>query len=314
MKRVALIVLVVMFPLLSFSQQDPQLSQYLFNGVVINPAYAGSKENINLNALYRKQWVQVNGSPTSQLISVDAPLFNNHMGIGGYAYNDEAGAQFQKAVFGSFSYRIKVSSKGRLALGVSAGINQVGLDGSKLTTDQANDPAIPQSRVSKVKPDMQAGLYYNTHRFFAGVSLADIITNNFNKTLVVSERRHFYVASGFVSTLSQSFKLRPSILIKEDFKGPTNADLTAFLIYKDRFWFGSSYRTRVLKKGNDNENTYSKDALVFMVQIFPLENLRIGYGYDLSLTDYKNYATHEFSLGYMLYGKKGSKMLSPRYF
>lgn len=312
--RYILIIIIAGFPLLSYSQQDPQYSQYLFNGVVINPAYAGSRENININALFRKQWVQVNGSPCSQTLSLDAPLFHNNIGIGLYAYNDAIGAQYQKGLFGSFAYRIKVSERGRLALGVSVGVNQIGIDGSKLTTDQPNDPSIPEGRVSKLKPDGQLGLYYNTNKFFAGLSVSDIITNDYKNLQVTSERRHYYLSSGFVTTLSESFKLRPSFLIKEDFKGPTNTDLTAFLIFKDRIWVGSSYRTRILKKTNLKENIVAKDALAMLVQIFPTENLRIGYSYDITLTEYKDYATHEFSLGYNIYGKKSNKMLTPRYF
>src|SRR6478736_4579598 len=115
----------------AIAQQDPQYSQYLFNGVVINPAYAGSREYVNINALYRKQWVSVNGSPTSQLISVDAPAYNNSVGLGFYAYNDQLGAQFRKGAFAVFAYRIKVSQKGRLSLGTSVGASQEGLDGDR---------------------------------------------------------------------------------------------------------------------------------------------------------------------------------------
>lgn len=314
MKRYILLLFILATPLVSLAQQDPQYSQYLFNGVVINPAYAGSRENINLNALYRKQWVNVNGSPSSQTISLDVPLYNNHMGVGMYAYNDEIGAQYQKGVFAAFAYRIKVSPKGRLALGVSAGINQMGLDGRKLNTDQPNDPAIAAARVSKTKPDAQAGLYFNTNKFFAGISVSNIIVNRPNEHQIIPERRHFYIASGFVKTISESFKIRPSFLIKEDFKAPTNADLSAFIIFKDFIWLGSSYRTRIFKKGNIQENIHARDAVVLMVQLFPIENLRIGYGYDISLGDFEKYATHEFSLGYNIYGKKNNKMLTPRYF
>jgi type IX secretion system PorP/SprF family membrane protein len=312
MKRYLLIVLVGLSHL-GIAQQDPQYSQYLFNTVVINPAYAGSREYINLNGLYRKQWVQVTGSPSSQLISVDVPLYNNHVGVGLFAFNDELGAQFKKGVYGTFAYRIKVSAKGRLALGVSGVLNQAGIDGDKLNTDQPNDPAVPTSRVSKVKGDGQVGIYFNTHKYFAGVSLTNMVNNNFSDFLFTPERRHLYVTTGFVSTISNNFKIRPSILIKDDFKGPTNGDITAFLIFKDKIWLGSSYRTRLLKNEN-NANTISQDAVVLMVEIFPIENLRIGYGYDITLTDFKNYPTHEFSLGYNINPARGNKMLSPRYF
>jgi type IX secretion system PorP/SprF family membrane protein len=314
MKKYILIIFILSFPLLAFSQQDPQYSQYLFNGVIINPAYAGSKESINLNGLYRKQWTQVNGSPKSQTISLDVPLYNNHIGLGLYAYNDEIGAQFQKGVFGAFAYRIKVSTKGRLAFGVSGGINQSGLDGSKLTTDQADDPAVAAARTTKTKPDAQAGLYFNTNKYFVGVSMSNIISNNSSNEMVISERRHFYLTSGFVKTISDNFKLRPSFLIKEDFKAPTSTDLTAFLIFKERIWFGPSYRTRIFRKDNIKDYKTSSSALALIVQIFPIENLRIGYGYDISLGEYNNFSTHEFSLGYNIYGKKYNKMLTPRYF
>lgn len=313
MKKYLFSLVIGLSSIVAIAQQDPQYSQYLFNGVVINPGYAGSRDYVNINALYRKQWVSVTGSPSSQLLSIDAPIYRNRAGAGIFVFNDNLGAQFRKAVFGSFAYRIKLTEHKKLALGVGVGVNQVGIDGTKLTTDQPDDPAIPTNRMTKTKPDLQAGLYFNTPRFFAGLSFTNLVTNNFKDLQVAPDKRHMYLSSGFVAPISKNFKVRPSILIKEDFKGPTNADLTAFIIFKDRIWFGGSYRTRAMNKSK-LENTVARDAVVFMIQLFPIENLRIGYGYDVSLTEFKNYATHEFTVGYNFNSYRDNKMLTPRYF
>jgi type IX secretion system PorP/SprF family membrane protein len=297
-------------------QQTPQFSQYLFNGVVINPAYAGSKEYVNFNGLYRKQWAGIDNSPSTQTISADGPLRRN-FSWGAFFNNDLIGFQRTTALYGALSYRIMTSKKSRLAFGVSCGVAQYQLNGVKLVTDQPDDPAVPESKITVWTPDARVGLYFNTARFFAGISLWEILSGPIvNNSLIADPSTHFYLSSGFALPLSGSFVLRPSFLVKEDFKGPTNADLTAFLIFRNRIWLGSSYRTRILNKDRISEGyiTQAKDAIAIMLEVFPLENLRIGYSYDISTNVLKKYPTHEISLGYFIIPKTQEGMLTPRYF
>lgn len=306
---------ILLFSVHCYAQQTLQFSQYLFNGVVINPAYAGSREAININGLYRKQWSKVNGEPTSITLSGDMPLYWNKAGVGAYFIHDELGAQFQNSFFGSFAYRIKVSSKGRLALGVAAGITNYGIDGSKLTTDQPFDPAVPIGREAKTRAAFQGGLYFNTDRMFVGLSLNNVVVNmSKGSDMIPSQRKHLFLAAGFVSQIVEKVKIRPSIMIKEDLKGPTNGDASIFFIFNDIVWLGGSYRTRVFNKNDVEDVGSAKDAVVIMAEVFPIPNLRLGYSYDISLNSYKDFATHEISAGYNINRKGGSKMLTPRYF
>jgi type IX secretion system PorP/SprF family membrane protein len=302
---------------LLFAQQDPQFSQYLFNGVVINPAYAGSREYVNINGLYRKQWVSAQGSPTSQTLSMDAPLLRNRAGIGAYVLNDQYGPLRQTSFYANFAFRVKVSNTGRLALGIAAGATQYVLNGSQLNPDPEPgvDPAVPTASITSFRPNAKVGLYFNTNRFFAGITMDNIVNSvNTKSSFIPAQEHQYYFSTGAVIGLAPWLKIRPSILIKEDFKSPANIDLSNFFLFlKDKLWIGGSYRTGLFGKSIQDALSY-QDAVALMIEVFPVEQLRIGYAYDITLTDYKNYATHEISLGFYFIKKPGSKMLTPRYF
>lgn len=311
-----ILLLLLLSTLSVYAQQNPQFSQYLFNGVVINPAYAGSKGYLNLNALYRKQWAGLDNTPSSQTISADGPLINN-ASWGVFLSNDQIGYQRNSSLYGSFAYRVKVSKNGSLALGISAGVAQYFLEGEKLVTDIPNDPAVPDNQISVWTPDARVGIYYNTPRFFAGVSMWEVLSSNIVRNEMLADPEpHFYFSSGFALPISNSFTFRPSILLKEDFKAPSNSDITGFIIYKDRFWFGGSYRTRIFTKrdSEENFNLQARDAIALMIQVYPTEQLRLGYGYDITRTVFRKYGTHEISLGYFFLPKLKAGMLTPRYF
>lgn len=300
-----------------FGQQDPQYSQYLFNGVVINPAYAGSKGYTNLNALYRKQWAGMNRTPTSQTLSIDGNFRNSHSSWGAFFINDQLGYQRTSSLYGTYAYRTSLTKKAKLALGVSAGLVNHRLEGENLVTNQPGDPAIPSHTISLWTPDAQLGLYFNTSRFFAGISMSDIISSIVIKNPYISKpARHYYLSSGLAVPLSGSFTLRPSLLIKDDFKAPANADLSTFLIYKNIVWLGGSYRTRLFQtqKLKQPLHLLATDAVVLQIQIFPTQQLRIGYGYDFTTTVFSRYPTHEISVGYYFLSPMQSGMMTPRYF
>ncbi|HEX8548400.1 MAG TPA: type IX secretion system membrane protein PorP/SprF [Cytophagaceae bacterium] len=309
------IIFIALICLSAQAQQDAQFSQYLFNGVVINPGYAGSKEYVNLNGLYRKQWVGAEGEPTSQTVSVDAPIYRNKLGIGMYVQNDVIGFRRSTGAYGTIAYRVHLTSTAKLALGASVGATQFALKSSQLTTDIENDPAISQTDQSVIRPNARVGLYFNTNRFFAGITIADIL-NGFNvkESFVIGQQTHFYFATGVVVGLGSFLKIRPSIIVKEDFKGPTNADFTNFFIFKEKLWLGGSYRTALLKKDQLDSDLRHRDAVALMIQVFPIERIRLGYAYDITLTDYKNFPSHEISVGYYFIKKAGPRMLTPRYF
>ncbi|ARS37918.1 hypothetical protein CA264_16720 [Pontibacter actiniarum] len=298
----------------AFAQQAPQYSQYIFNELVVNPAYAGSKQILHANITYRTQWTGLEGAPTSQTLSVDGPTGSKNLGWGLHLINDEIGAQSQTGVYGALSTRIKLDRYSELSLGVAVGVSQYTLDGTKLDPGSEElDQAIPEGRVSQVLPDLKIGTFYNTERYYVGFSVANLVPFKDDKTEIATPRRHYFLSSGYVFDISRNVRLKPSILIKEDFRSPTAVDLNSFVLLHNRIWFGASYRTAVPMFTNQEMKQLEKrNALALITQVYATQRLRIGYSYDISLNELKNYSSHEVSLGYYFLKKKFGRILTPR--
>ncbi|WP_073851529.1 PorP/SprF family type IX secretion system membrane protein [Pontibacter flavimaris] len=298
----------------AFAQQAPQYSQYIFNELVVNPAYAGSKEILSINGTYRTQWTGLPGAPTSQTLSVDGPTSHKNLGWGVHLVNDEIGAQSQTSAYGALSTRIRLDRYSDLALGVAVGASQYVLDGTRLDPgSEMPDQAIPEGRVSQVLPDVKIGAFFNTERFYVGLSAANLVPFKDDKTEIATPRRHFFLSSGYVFDLSRDIRLKPSILIKEDFRSPTAVDLNAFVLLYNRLWLGASYRTAVPMFTNQEMKQLDKrNAVALIAQIYATKKLRIGYSYDISLNELKNYSSHEVSVGYYFLKKKYGRILTPR--
>lgn len=296
------------------AQQAPQYSQYIFNELVINPAYAGSKEILNMNATYRNQWTGLEGAPTTQSISIDGPTSNPRLGWGAHLLNDVLGAQRQSGVYADVSVRIATSRFSKLALGISAGAAQYVLDGTKLQAGSSlPDAAVPEGMESQILPDAKIGVFFNTERFYAGFTAASLIPYKTANLLVVTPRRHYFLSAGYMFDLGNSMRLKPSILLKEDFKSPTNIDLNTFLLLHERFWVGASYRTALPMFTNlEMKQLGKRDAVALMAQVYATPRLRVGYAYDISLSKLSNYASHEVSVGYSFYKKQHGRILTPR--
>ncbi|MEC5146368.1 Type IX secretion system membrane protein PorP/SprF [Chitinophaga sp. 180180018-2] len=318
-------------PLLSSAQQNLQFSQYVFNMLSVNPAYAGYKEDLFLNAVYRKQWVNFPGGPQTGGVSVDGALNaskDNRVGLGMQIMYDKLGPQDATSIYGMYSYRIPLNADGdkRLCLGVGAGVTQYALDGQAMKYNDANDPAIPLGRASTWVPDARFGVYYYTSRFYAGASVMDLFSLYTDASRyywqgyqyrTIRKTQHLYVNAGAVFNFSENLKFKPSILVKEDFKGPTNVDLTAMFLIADRLWAGASYRTGV--------KLWSKPALdpaleqldaASIIAMFNITNqLRIGYAYDLTINKMASFqsGSHEISVGF-LFPTRRDRVISPRYF
>lgn len=303
--------------LLSFStlaQHKPQYTQYIFNGLVINPAYAGSKNVLHLNAFYRTQWTGLDGAPNTQSFSVDGVTKSNRIGIGVQAINDRIGAQRRTTASLSGAVKLNVSESGVLSLGVAAGASQFKVDPSKLTTTEGDDPTIMNIETNVINPDLRVGIYFHTDRFFLGVSATDLISVNQN--IAFDPERSYFLTAGYVFDLGEHLKFKPYFLMKENFHGPTNLDLNAFLLIENRIWLGGTYRTgaNIFKSNFEETNLTNKDAISAIGEIFLSPKFRLGYSYDFTLTQLNKYSTHELSLGVLLFKKAETKMLTPQYF
>jgi len=307
------------------AQQTIQFSQYTFNGLAINPAYAGYKDNWTVNLSSRFQWVGINGAPQTETASVDgvANTDNSNVGLGLIVTNDRLGPESTTSAYANYAYRLQLdeSDTRRLCFGIGAGVMQYSLNGSALIATDAGDADIPAGSVSKITPDVRFGLYYYSPSFYVGASafnlLSSTLVNTTNNAPIVSQVRTFYLTAGAMLPLSDGIDAKPSFMVKEDFKGPTNLDLTNYFVFDKLVWVGASYRTGVAawNKSNLQSSLENQDAVAAIAQISVSDNFRIGYSYDFTLTKLANYqsGSHELSISISFPNKK-QRVISPRYF
>lgn len=304
-----------------FSQQDAQFSQYMFNGLYINPAYAGYRESWNVNMFYRNQWAGFPGAPKTFSAAADGAVNDGRVGLGLQVMNDQIGAQNSTSMYGNYAYRIPMDEYGdkTLSIGIGAGFIQQRLKIDALSPASQTDPLLLNSRRTSMMPDARVGVFYNSTRIFAGLSADNLLTGEFQKSDGLKNylplKPHMYLSLGGLVPLTDAILFKPSLLIKEDFAGPTSLDLNAFFLLQERLWIGGSYRTAVLNKKYIDKSLTKAGAAVGMVEYFVNEKLRIGYAYDQTVngTAANGFTTHEISINYIFVSPK-ARMLSPRYF
>ena len=289
------------------AQQDPMFSQYMFNQLYLNPAYAGTQSYISSTLLYRNQWGGWDGAPKTAVLAVDGPMANNTMGWGVTMAYDQIGANKNTDIYANYAYKVKFSDKARLSFGVRAGGTIINAGEPTIYWD-ANDPNLQP--FSGFATKVGFGMFFNTDKFYAGVSLPTLLAyvggNKFNIDFTKSSflRRHYFVQAGYIFKVNDFFKIRPSFLMKYQSKtvSPAQFDANIHLLFNDKVWLGVSYRTQ--------------DAIVGMVEFVVNRRFRIGYAYDYKLQSVRyNYvgATHEFMLG-VDFGPNLLKIKTPRYF
>lgn len=301
-----------------FGQQDPQYSQYMFNTLIINPAYAGYKETYNLSAIYRSQWAGVEGAPKTQTLVVDGSFAKDRVGLALGIVNDRAGLRGKFTTYLNYSYKLPAGEKGQLALGLAVGFSQYSYDGRRATYEEAQTVNL-DSRFNYVDPDARFGVYYSNDRFYAGLSATNLVSNllstdNAARRAVATQAKHYFITAGYLFDINDFLKCKPSFLLKEDTKGPTGMDWNVNFLIAERVWFGGSYRSNpnLWKKTNFAGN--KGRGFVGIVQ-YVGANWNVGYSYDYSGTAVRSFnSTHELSIGVALNKKKDIGILSPRYF
>ncbi|SKB95742.1 type IX secretion system membrane protein, PorP/SprF family [Parapedobacter luteus] len=314
-------------------QQNIQFTQYIFNSMSVNPAYAGYKEEWFLQLGLRSQWVGLDGAPQTGLLSVDGIVdpVNKRHGLGLQVTADRLGPQSATSAYANYAFRLRLNTEDthRLSFGVGAGVTQYSLDGTKLDPYSSGDHILPPSRVSNYVPDVRFGIYYYAPRWYAGASVMDLLSGDQSNNIFrwdntttdnIRRRRHIYFIGGALVDFDSGLKLRPSVLVKEDFRGPTSLDVNMMFIFADRFWIGGGWRTgvtvferdyqRVTGNSLSNRNSFSA-----VVQLYATERLRIGYSYDhiVSRLGSVQNGSHEVTLG-LTFGQRYNRLLSPRFF
>jgi type IX secretion system PorP/SprF family membrane protein len=299
--RVALFILMALASA-SSAQQQVMFTQYMFNGLALNPAYAGSHETISMTALARQQWTGLDGAPATQTFSVHSPLRKQRVSVGLLFLHDKIGVTDQTGVYASYAYRIPVSKKGRLAFGLQGGVSYYN---ARFSDVSETDPTFTNADVQYAHPSIGFGMYYNTDRFYAGVSVPQLNQSLLDRNNPDSDSRlvrHYLATFGYVFDLGQSLKLKPNLLFKIVEGAPVELDLNANVLIKDVVWVGLSWR--------------SFDSLDGLLQMQITDQFQVGYSYDFKTTSdlsRVNSGSHELMLNYRFVFNK-TRIITPRYF
>lgn len=290
------------------AQQDAQFTHYSFNTLAINPAYAGSRDAMTVTGLHRSQWVGFEGAPTTQTLTIHAPLADDQMGVGISVLNDKIGPSNTTSFYGDFAYRLPVSEKGTLAFGLKAGLNVAKTGLSDLQKTSTGDNAAEEDKTTGVLPNFGFGAYYSQDRFYVGVSVPKLIQNKYRNPNPTStdldrEQRHYTAIAGTVFDLNESIKLKPTTLLRVTEGAPVELDLTGMFIFSDKLELGAMFR--------------SGDAVGALLGYNLSEQLRIGYSFDWSFvnqTAQYNGGSHEVMVRYDFIFNENKKIISSRYF
>ncbi len=302
-----------------WTQQLPQFSQYMFNGLHINPGYAGYKGEHYIQSTYRSQWVGFPGAPTTFTVTADFSANEGLMGFGASFLSDQMGPAKTNAGMLTYAYRIQTGENSFLGFGASGGVVEYAIDGSMFNPNDLDDPDIPLGVVNLFTPNLNMGVFFHTPGFYAGFSAFNLVgkSNLENEAVALAYHDvHYYLTAGGLVPLSESVQFKPSFLIRHSENGPTNLDLNGMFLFLDRLWAGASYRTNFrLDQSFFPANLSSRNAVALILELFATENLRVGYAYDLQtnvLSGLRN-NSHEISLGYYIAPRKVN-MKNPRWF
>ncbi|MCK6607398.1 MAG: type IX secretion system membrane protein PorP/SprF [Flavobacterium sp.] len=286
------------------AQQDSQYTNYMYNTINVNPAYAGSRGVMSIFGLHRTQWVGLDGAPVTNTLSVNTPINNSNLGLGVSFVNDRIGPSDENAISVDVSYSIPTSETYKLSFGIKGTANLLNVDYTKLDRYDLTDPQFQNNIDNRFSPNIGAGIYFHSDKLYAGLSVPNFLeTDHFddNVSATAKERMHYYLIGGYVFDLSPTIKFKPAFLSKMVSGSPLQLDVTANFMFNEKFVLGAAWRWDA--------------ALSGLVGFQVSEGWFIGYGYDAETTKLANYnsGSHEIFLRYEFKGKS-EKVVSPRFF
>ncbi len=286
----------------SYAQQDAQFTQYMYNTINVNPAYAGSRGALSIFALHRTQWVGLDGAPVTNAVSINTPISGSNLGLGVSLINDKIGPANENTFSADLSYTIPTSETFKLSFGVKGTANLFNLDVTKLNPIDADDESF--QNYNKFSPNIGAGIYLHSDKAYLGLSIPNFIqTNRYddNDVRIFKEKINTYLIAGYVFDLNQDIKFKPALITKMVEGAPLQIDVSGNFMFSEKFVVGVAYRWSA--------------ALSGMVGFQVSDGLYIGYGYDRETTNLKNYnsGSHEIFLRYEIF-KNINKITSPRFF
>lgn len=303
MRTRVIIFAMMLVGLVSYSQQDAQYTQYMYNTINVNPAYAGSRGVMSIFALHRTQWVGLDGAPVTNALSVNAPIENTNLGVGVSFVNDRIGPTVDNTISADLSYTIPTSEVYKLSFGIKGTANLFSFDKEKLTIQNQADPLL-QSLSNNFSPNVGAGVYLHSNKLYLGASVPNFFQTkryNDNDYAVYKERMNTYLIGGYVFDLSPNLKFKPAFLGKMVQGAPLQLDVSGNFLINDKFVLGAAWRWSA--------------AASLMAGFQVSDGLYIGYGYDLDTTKLAHYnsGSHEIFLRYEFF-KRQDRIVSPRFF
>lgn len=302
MKNVIFILLFVNISV--FAQQDAQYTNYMYNTISVNPAYAGSRGVMSIFGLHRNQWIGLDGAPVTNVASINTPIENSNLGVGLSFVNDRIGASDETTISADISYTIQTSWNYKLSFGLKGTANLLNVDYTKLSRYDVIDPKFQNNIENEFSPNIGAGVYYYSDKLYLGLSVPNFLEHNEfndNDSTTSLERLHYYLIGGYVFDLSTNVQFKPAFMCKTVVGSPLQLDLSANFLFNERFVLGAAWRW---------------DAAVSAMAGFQIsKGLYIGYGYDLETTQLANYnsGSHELFLRFEL-SKNQDRVTTPRFF
>jgi type IX secretion system PorP/SprF family membrane protein len=279
MKQLFFTFIIALIGSAAWAQSDVQYTHFLFNKLAYNPAYAGQGGAPIITALYRNQWLNLEGAPTTATLNFHSPLANKRVGIGLSITADKVGMLNTNTVAANYSYRVPLG-EGTLSLGVNARLQQGKVDWTAASPLDLGDSSIPVAdEASKINPNFGFGFYYEQNNFYLGFSLPQLMNNSLYRDLNVNElednQSTYYLMGGFLADLSKSVKFQPGVLVSMNSATPFELDLNANLIFMDALWLGANYRLG--------------DSFSALLQYQFTPQLRAGAAFDFTMTELKSY-------------------------
>lgn len=287
------------------AQQDPQYTNYMYNTMNVNPAYAGTKEVLSILGMYRAQWVGLDGAPVTSTFSLHSPIGFSNIGLGLSFVNDKIGPSDENTISIDFSYRLNFDNLSTLALGIKTTANLLNVDYTKLSIYDPTDPQFQNNVDNRFSPNFGAGTYWYSDKHYVGFSVPNFLeTKHYDdndRNSLAKEKMHYYFMAGYVFDLTSEIKMKPAFLSKMVAGAPLQLDMTANFLFFEKLTVGAAYRLNASVSG----------LVAFQLS----DKLLVGYSYDAETTKLAHYnsGSHEIFLRFEVF-REAEKIYSPRFF
>ncbi len=276
------------------AQQDAQYTMYMFNPLSVNPAYAGSRDALSVTMLGRKQWVNIDGAPSTGTLSIHSPLRYERVSLGLSVIQDEIGPTKNSSFYGDVSYRFPVSKNSKLAFGLKGGLDMFSANFNDLRVTDPSDALYTTPIKNQLMPNFGFGVYLNSDKYYVGLTAPKIIKNeldggdNLGSSIASIQDRHFFLTAGYTFELNSVVEMIPSFVVKAVEDAPLSADINVNFLFYEKLWIGGGYRF--------------DDSFVGNIVYHFTPQFRAGYAYDYTTSDLGNYntGTHEIMINYDL--------------